>query len=127
MVGVPHAQVVSMSVGSKVKVLLLSKPLRPLPCLAPCLATSGSSGINLGSATVVSLAFKYATLFTGLTRVVSLLGSHLNRPPFSENRCGSPEGDTRQASLPAADHVHPWDSLVGSDTSDKLDQGAIIA
>ena len=63
----------------------------------------------------------------GLVCVVLLLGTYLNRPPFSENRCGSPEGDTRQASLLAADHVHPWDSLVGSDTRDKLDQDAIIA
>ena len=127
MVGVPHAHAVSMSVSSKARVLLLSKPFTPLPCLTPCLTTLGPSGILLGSATGSSLAFRYATRLTGLTCVVILSGVYLNRPPCSENRCGSPEGDTRQASLPAADQVHPSDSLVGSDTRDKLDQGAIIA
>ena len=134
MVGVPHAQAVSMSVSSRVRVLLLSKPLRPfVPCFAPCLTTSDPSSTDLGSATCLSHAFMYATLFglstglAGLVCVVSLLGTYLNRPPFSENRWGSPEGDTRQASLPAADYVHPCDSLAGSDTRDKLDQGAIIA
>ena len=29
--------------------------------------------------------------------------------------------------MPAADQVHPWDSLVGSDTRVKLDHGTIIA
>ena len=54
-------------------------------------------------------------------------GQYLNRPSFRENRCGSPSGDTRHASRPAADHVHPWDSLVGSETRVRLDQGASIA
>ena len=70
------------------------------------------------------VALVYAT---GVMFVWVLLGMYLNRPSFRENLCGSPSGDTKKACVPAADHVHPWDSLVGSDTRVRLDHGTIIA
>ena len=37
------------------------------PWFAPCLTTSGPSGMHLGSATGLSLALRHATRLTGLT------------------------------------------------------------
>ena len=123
---VPHAQVVSMSVSRRDRVLLFSKPLEPLvPCFAPCLAPWGPSCLSV----IDSLLSLPAALLNAasVTVVCALLGKYLNRQSFRENLCGSPSGDTKQAFLPAADHVHPWDSLVGSDTRVRLDHGTIIA
>ena len=53
---------------------------------------------------LITFEMVYPVYVTGLW---VLLGKYLNKPSFTENLCGSPSGDTRQASLPAADQVHP--------------------
>ena len=138
MAGVPQTQVVSNSVSSSAKALLV-KAVPPFGvCFTPCFAPSSSSSVAFAIG-LASLSASLRPLGSAVTpqrwraplaRLAAgwgARGQYLNRPSFRENRCGSPSGDTRHASRPAADHVHPWDSLVGSDTRVRLDQGASIA